>query len=270
MNYKTALPGQNHNVSHNHPLKEFLVLLVGVAGVVLLVFWGLGFAVDFTVDHLSPAREHALFATFGSQFPVDPDIPAEEVAVLQGLTDSLASCMEIRYPVEVRVFDSEIVNAFAFPGGIIVVFSGLLEKVKSENGLAFVLAHELGHYKKRDHLRGMGRGLVLATISTILTGANSSISQMLVPTNEFGMAQYSQDSESAADSIALDTVHCYYGHVGGVTEFFETMQQGSHGADFGIGKYFDSHPQLVKRMGDLEDLVEKRSYSFGPTQNLSF
>ncbi len=48
-----------------------------------------------------------------------------------------------------------------------VVFTGLLEKMTSENELAFVLAHELGHYDHRDHLRGLGRAALGTTLPPI-------------------------------------------------------------------------------------------------------
>lgn len=270
MNYKATLPEQNHNVSHNHPLREFVILLAGVAGIVLVVFWALGGAVDVAVDYLPPAKEKLLFAKLSKQFPAATNVSDDKVAVLQQLTDSLGSCVDVGYPVEVRVVDSEMVNAFAFPGGAIVIFTGLLDKVQSENGLAFILAHELGHYKNRDHLRGMGRGIVLATISTILTGANSGISQMLAPTNEFGMAQYSQDREGAADSTALAALNCYYGHVGGAAEFFETMQGEINKDDAGLMQYFASHPQMKKRIDALVDLAARQGYVAGPTREMHF
>ena len=51
-----------------------------------------------------------------------------------------------------------------------MVSTGLLEQTASENELAFVVGHEIGHFRNRDHLRGLGRGvafgLVLAALST--------------------------------------------------------------------------------------------------------
>ena len=41
---------------------------------------------------------------------------------------------------------------------------GLLENVESENELAFVLGHELGHFRNRDHLRGLGRGIAFSLV----------------------------------------------------------------------------------------------------------
>jgi Zn-dependent protease with chaperone function len=65
---------------------------------------------------------------------------------------------------------SDAVNAMAVPGGKMVVFSGLLDSLSSTNGLMFVLAHEVGHFKNRDHLRLMGRGIVLSILAMLALG----------------------------------------------------------------------------------------------------
>ena len=212
-----------------------------------------------------------MFAGIGEQLPLATGISAEKVDKLQELVDTLAGFIDVGYPVKVRVVDSDTINAFAFPGGSIVVFSGLLNKIKSENGLAFILAHELAHFKNRDHLRGMGRGIVLAVISTIITGADSGVSRMLAPTSAFGMAQYSQKRESAADDSALAALACCYGHVGGATDLFEVLRADGIGEDSStLSGYFASHPQVQKRIADLKKLAGERGYSFGAVRSISF
>ncbi len=64
-------------------------------------------------------------------------------------------------------------------GGHILLFQGLLDILKTENSLSFVIGHELGHFKNRDHLRGLGRGIVLTALSATFTGANSNLTSLL-------------------------------------------------------------------------------------------
>lgn len=175
MNYQPSLPEHNDNVSHEHPLKEFSILVLGTVAIVLIVFWLLGFFIDMAVKHISPEDEAKIYAKLGSSFDLGMDIePAKPE--LQTLLNQLAECAEIPYPITLRMVKTDDINALALPAGNILLFSGLLNAVHSENGLAFVLAHELGHFKNRDHLRGMGRGIVLVAMSVMLTGANSDIS----------------------------------------------------------------------------------------------
>jgi Zn-dependent protease with chaperone function len=69
---------------------------------------------------------------------------------------------------KIHIIPDPRINAMALPGGNIVVFSALIKETGSENELAFVLAHELGHFANRDHLRGLGRRLLLLTASAAL------------------------------------------------------------------------------------------------------
>lgn len=268
MNYQPSLPEHNDNISHEHPLREFFILISGVVAIVLIIFWSLGFFIDFAVKHISPEDEAKIYAKLGHSF--DFGLETQPVNTnLQELLNQLAECAEIPYPVTMQLVKTNEINALALPAGNILLFSGLLNTVHSENGLAFVLAHELGHFKNRDHLRGMGRGIVLVALSVILTGANSDISRLLAPTTGLGQAQYSQQAESAADKTALQILNCHYGHIGGSTEFFEFLKK-KQGADNNkLSHYFQSHPQVEKRIKAVNKLAEKMGFEFGAVSRLS-
>ncbi len=261
MKYQPSLPEDNVNVSHNHPLKEFLLLLSGLVGFVLLVFWVLGFFIDVAVDHISPETETMMFDTLSSHFNFSPGADGDQQQKLQKMLDDMQQCIELPYPIKVHLVDSGQKNAVAFPGGNILVFSGLLETLHSQNGLAFVLAHELGHFKNRDHLRSMGRGIVLVALSTLLTGANSDITGMFVPTSQFGQAQYSQGREQFADETALQTLNCLYGHVGGASEFFEAVSRHKDTSSIPVIHSFSTHPEIRKRIEHLKKKAEELGYS---------
>ena len=261
MKYRATLPERNDNVSHQHPLKEFLVLLGGVAGLVLAVYILLGFFIDYAVAYVSPETEIRIFSAVDMDWEGTgrPDTD-EEQRSLQRLIDQLARCVGIPYTIKLRISDSDQLNAFAYPGGTVVVYSQLLEVLHSENGLAFVLAHELGHFQNRDHLRAMGRGVVVLATLTALSGANSDLSRLLTPLNNFENAQFSQERESAADATALRALNCHYGHVGGATEFFESAAAPVDDFDFSLTHYFTSHPEANERISYLRDLSDKLGF----------
>jgi len=261
MKYHAKLPEKNHNVSHQNPIREFLALLTGVLTFVLVVYWVLGFFVDVAVDYISPEMELAIFeSVLGEDEPNTPPIvPDKTQLAMEVLLSDLSQCMNVGFPIELSYTQSETPNAFAAPGGKMVVLSGLLKYVKSENGLAFVLAHELGHFKNRDHLRGMGRNVVLMALSFLATG-NSYLSKLLMPVNEFQTAQFSQGRESDADARALDIIQCHYGHVAGATEFFETMVKPE--GDL-LMHYFQTHPEARARIDAIHKLSQERGYTEG-------
>lgn len=247
MEYHPGLPQHNDNVTPGHPLKDFVWILALVAGVSVILFWILGLLVDTFVDRMSPETE-AQFNRLAAQVqPLDAGPPA---AGLQQLADSMRSCAAVRAPVVLRMLDSSVPNAMVFPGGTIYVSKGLLKHVQSENGLAFVLAHELGHVANRDHLRRMGRGIVVFGLAALITGDSSGLTGLLAPLHELGEASYSREREQAADAAALNVLQCRYGHVGGATEFFESLR--ADDAVYPGSHYLASHPAMQARIDALQ------------------
>lgn len=258
MEYSGKVPEGNVNVSKRSPLQEMALLLGGLTGLCFLLYLVLGWTVDYAVQYITPEQEQVLYdhIKFSEGFKVEDD--SGRTQAVQTLLGNLKDCAPLPYPVTVQVVDDNQVNAAAFPGGHVLVFSGLLDQIESENELAFVLGHELGHFKHRDHLRGMGRGIVLFALALFLMGPDTDVGGIIF--NTFGVAQqaYSRQQESAADRYALDVVHCHYGHVGGSAQFFEMMKEKSKTPAF--LKYYSSHPTDQKRIDDLKALAEKKQY----------
>ena len=269
MKYQPSLPEHNDNVSHQHPAREFFVLITGVLVLVLVGYWVLGLFVDVAVDYLSPEQEAQLFANVDIHWDWGKESMPEEQAKLQDLIDSLKPCLSLPYPITVSLVKSDMVNAMAVPGGKMVVFSGLLESVSSTNGLIFILAHELGHFKNRDHLRLMGRGIVLSILAMLAFGGDSGLSDILASTINLRTAKYSQSRESQADQTALHALQCHFGHVGGATELFESLKSQEEKFDFELLHYFSSHPELQQRIDDLYRLSQDRGFSEMPTEALA-
>ncbi len=268
MNYEPSLPEHNDNVSLQHPVREFFVLVTGVLVFVLIGYWALGFVVDVAVDYLSSEQESKLLSKLDINWGFGEESMPEEQAKLQDLVDAFKPCLSLPYPITVSLVKSKMVNAMAVPGGKMVVFSGLLDSLSSTNGLMFILAHELGHFKNRDHLRLMGRGIVLSILAMLAFGGDSGISDILASTINLRTAKYSQSRESQADRTALHALQCHFGHVGGATELFETLQAEEEGIDLEFLHYFSTHPELQQRIDDLYRLSQELGYPTKGTQKL--
>lgn len=101
--------------------------------------------------------------------------------------------------------DKDEWNAFCLPGGYIYIFTGLLKELDTDDELAFVLAHEIGHNVARHHIKklqaAMGYNLlVLATLPVkkspgFYEGVTVAIGQL--------MAAYSREDEFKADELAV-------------------------------------------------------------------
>jgi Zn-dependent protease with chaperone function len=231
----------------------------------------LGLFVDLAVDYISPDMELTIYDSVGMNRwdkEVDSASASDLEPAAQVLLNGLAQCIDVGYPVTLQSSDSEEINAFAYPGGTIVVLSGTFEKLESLNGLAYVLAHELAHFKHRDHLRAMGRGVVLVALSTFLGGANSNLAGILTPFGSLESAQFSQARERAADATALEVLNCHYGHVGGATELFEAIAGPADNLGFPLTHYFSSHPEALLRIDAINVLIRSQGYRVGQTITL--
>lgn len=100
----------------------------------------------------------------------------------------------------------ELVNAFAAPGGGVVVTTGLLRAMRSPDELAAVLAHEAGHVKRRHALRGLLRQASLQVLLSLVAGDASALSTGLQAAGALGRLSYSREHEREADSDALGSL----------------------------------------------------------------
>ena len=250
MIFKPGLPDESVNYSTEHPLKAFAKVGGTLFALIAALYLVLGWSVDLLASHISPELEGNILKMVEARLPGQ-----HEDAALEGLGKSLSACAPLPYTPRVMASDSEEVNAYALPGGVVVVNRGLLDEMGSENELAFILAHEFGHLKHRDHLRGMGRALVALSIGAFLGASDAP--DILGSGLQFGESRFSQAQETAADLFALEALQCRYGHVGGATDFFERHKENDPAKWF----LFASHPELVARIARLNAESARRGYN---------
>jgi predicted Zn-dependent protease len=253
--FEPRLPRDDVNVSHIHPLREAAQLVAGAAlltGMFVLVAF---LFVDVAIRFLPATWEQRIFGAWTDALG-ETDARTERA---QALVDRLAAHWpENPYTLRVAVFSDDAANAFAAPGGAILVTSGLLDTAESENELAFVLGHEVGHFRGRDHLRALGRGLVVqVALRAALFGSAGGIPSLI---SDLAERSFGRDQERAADAFGLELVHAEYGHVAGADDFFERLPDAD--ADFGdeVGAWFAAHPVTEGRIEDLAKLTRERGW----------
>ena len=262
MKFIPRQPTSNVNVTKTSAMWEFLVLAGGLLAIILVFYLTLGFAVEMLIPHLSPGIEQAMAVNLLPQI-VDGETDETKSRKLQPLLDHLQEhCAKLPYHCIIKVSVSPQVNAIALPGGTIIVFTGLLDKLTSENELAFVLGHEMGHFVHRDDLRALGRGLVFMAISTILLGPHNQVTSMVSRFVNLTELNFSRRQETAADHFSLDVLHCTYGHVEGALTFFEKLTAVKPSHDNTVS-FFSSHPLYPKRVHDLKAYCRKHGFTSG-------
>jgi Zn-dependent protease with chaperone function len=252
------MPETNVNVTPTSPLREFFVLLAGVVGIIVGLYFFLGLAVNVIVPYISPGVEQKMAVPFMRSMGT-MERSSENIQLLQKLLDTIqGQCAQLPYTFTVYTQESARLNAVSLPGGNIVVFTGLLKKIESENELAFVLAHEMGHYMDRDHLRGIGRALIFMMISAMLLGPDSGAGNLLVQSLNITEMAFSRNQETRADEFAVNALNCFYGHVGGATTFFDKI--GAEDDTGSLGHYFSTHPESRERISHLKEYSRSKGF----------
>ncbi len=252
MKYTPRQGETNFNVSPSSIWRELFVLLAGLLAILAGLYLVMGLVVDLVAERLSPEFEARLGAAVSPRFHVVGQDDSRQ-RCLQQLADRIQDrCVHLPYHFKVQLVEDPRINAFALPGGIIMVLTGLLDRVETENELAFILGHEMGHFANRDHLRRMGRTLVLLAVVTIVFGPDSSLNNLV--TGAMGLAElgFSRQQETAADQFGLKVLKCFYGNSCGADDFFAKIPKESDPGRF--GHYFSSHPENRRRISHLRSL----------------
>lgn len=256
------LPDDRPNLGVEHPVREGGLLLLGIGVLVVLVVGVLGYVSDFAVGFVSRDAERTVFA------PLLPEVgafgsrtahrrPTDELK-RQVLTVAGAG-PQLGYEYRVTIACNPQPNAFALPGGGIVVTSGLLALLQSENELTWVIGHELGHFEHRHHLRGLGRNVVIGlALGVVGVSGNAAVIEQLT---RAAMASHDRDHERQADAVGLAALHGRYGHVGGARQVIEKLTQASGEGAMDRLDYRRSHPAGPERVASIAELTAARGWS---------
>ncbi len=263
MSFDPSLPDDRVNVSNTHPLREALVLVVGLVGVVAVLALGIGLAIDALVPLLPPGLESRLFSPSWFAHEGREDASDPRRTSVAALLERLAGHWQDNpYALRLAIWEEDRPNALAFPGGLVVVTTGLLDRAGSENELAFVLGHELGHFHNRDHLRGLGRGVAFALIAAAIGGSGAGDAAKLAALSQQLAARgFDRDQERDADRFGLELVAAEYGHVAGALAFFDQLEAPDDGVDAWRAAYLSTHPVHDERIEALRDFAAERGFS---------
>ncbi|WP_424097434.1 M48 family metallopeptidase [Moorena producens] len=256
------MPSPDIPQSRNPPPsnRQLLILLGLLISFIMGVIWLLNLLINGLIGLIPPSVEQKLGAVI---------VPAYEQQAqpspTQDTLNQLLARLEKQLPPEqskqrdyrVLYLPEDTVNALALPGDVIVVYAGFLKQVESENELMMVLGHELGHFAHRDHLRSLGRTLLVRTAIAYFVGDVGALESLAISgLATLSKSKFSQSQEQQADEFGLRLLQQTYGHVAGATDFFVRMSQ-KPGASW---DFLSSHPSPGKRVTRLQRLIKEQNY----------
>ena len=221
---------------------RYQAILVG-SGLLLVVtiFFSLQFVSNITAAFIPDAWEKKIFSGFNKEERKESDDGLNERADnAEAIFQRLLAATQLRdLNYQLRFNSSEIPNAFAYPGGGVVLTDDMLDMVESDIGVATVLAHEIGHHQRRHVVRKLSGGVLFTFARAIIFGDSA----LLGAVGNALLLSYSRDVEREADTEAVRLVYRVFGTTEGAAEFFEKIQE----RDLGL-KWLSTHPGTEERI----------------------
>ena len=160
-------------------------------------------------------------------------------------------------PLRVRIYDIPIMNAFALPGGHIVLTRGLLREASEPDEVAGVLAHEIGHvahhHPEAQMIRIAGMQVLISVATGTSGGTNTSSLAGLA-----AILKSSRDAEREADAYAVAMLSAARIDPMGLKHFFEKLltEEGKffRRGSANLGTVFSTHPVTTERIDQIKPL----------------
>lgn len=153
-----------------------------------------------------------------------------------------------------RVIKDKELNAFAIPGGFVYVNSGLMD-IASDDELACVLAHEIGHIAARHSVKKLQSVLGYQIIAGIALGISGNQAVIRATDIVFNLVNlgYSRKDELLADKLSVKYAKKAGFNPDGMITFFEKLKQEAKkkGPNFKL-VFLSSHPPIDERIKNVE------------------
>lgn len=184
------------------------------------------------------------------------------VAALAQMTAALNAGNGAPEDLSVYVLDHDMINAFALPGGFVVLFRGLIEQANTPDEVAAVLAHEIGHVVSRDPTRHALRSAGSIGVLGLLFGDFAGGAAVLFLTERLISATYSQQAETDADAFGYTRLEAAGVSPAAMGTMFERLRT-KHGDSNPLMAHFLSHPSFSARIENARAAADETS-TYGP------
>jgi Zn-dependent protease with chaperone function len=245
-----------------------LLAIVAIGGVGYV--WGLPLAAGVIVSQLPTAIDDAVgdsaVEALDQEELLGPSHldPARQQAIRLSLDDAVAhlpAAASVRYRLVFRSGPGIGPNAFALPGGAIVITDELVDRVHGDRGMIVgVLGHELGHLQHRDGMRLLVEASVVSAAAGAFYGDFSAL--LALVRTWLAQSKYSRDAEREADRAAVQLLRANGISPAVMADFFVAMRQPAKGEGAqrpqSLGMGLASHPADAERVEFFQQAARSR------------
>jgi len=231
------------------------LILVGcflLAAILLFYFLILPWLADRAAMNFPKEQEIALGAELKKQYLLSERIDTQKTRLLNEFASKLDLGND--FPADYTVVDADIVNAYALPGGPIVVYAGIIRKMQSPEELAGILAHERSHVLRHHSTRSIFQNVSgVLLLNLVLGDASSFINLIAQQGQQIQQLSYSRELELEADREGLQLLLNNKINPKGMLSLLEKLKQENTGSS--IPEFLSTHPLPDSRIEALKKLL---------------
>ena len=172
------------------------------------------------------------------------------IRAMEALENSLSQHVPGDIDFQVQTVDAGLVNAFALPGGHILVTRGMIELADNPEALAGVLAHEMGHVVERHPTEVMIKVATTSFLLGMVVGDIAGGTVLVALGSAMIRASYTQEAEREADRIAVELLNATNIDGRPLTTLFEKLLKMKEGG-VELPEMFATHPPTTERMAGI-------------------
>lgn len=239
---------------HKLIVAAIVVFVLSIFSIFAIYFWGLDWAAKKVANQIPIEKEAELGKQFFEQYLSTAQVDEPQTQLVDSFFKSLH--FTTPYPIKLVVVKSDVVNAFAIPGGYIVVNSAILNTIDQPAELAGLLAHELTHINKKHGTQSMVRELGASILIAMVFGDYNESGAVLVrQIDNLKSLKYGRDMEQEADEIGLQQLDSHTGYSGfGMISLFEELKKESKGN--APPEFLSTHPDMDNRIKNIQQHIK--------------
>ncbi|KAA9332601.1 M48 family metallopeptidase [Adhaeribacter soli] len=250
-----------------NPLPLIGVLVGFIALIAAAYFWLIPKLTDVAAENMPTITEAQIGEALIGAMLKDEAIDSAKTVYAQKFFNHLHGKSE--NVATITVIDEKQANAFAVPGGNIVIFKPIIALTDNYAELAGLLAHENAHLQHRHSLKLLFRNLSTYFLASLLFGDVNGLMAILIENAEnLKELEYNRDLEKEADMSGLELLRARKIDPNGMVNLFSALKD-EHGKS-AIPEFLSTHPVFDSRIEYLKAEIVKKPYQTQPNDSLEY